>query len=91
MCYSGAEGTVRPGVCAGAEQAPARCAVAPGDGQVPATVGDLRGLAAVEGGRRPPKAAPRQKTLAHAAERRAAPEVNTRIRPTPRRILLGTG
>lgn len=51
MCYSGAEGTVERGVCAGAEQTPVRCGVAPGDSQVSAAVGDLRGLAAVEGGR----------------------------------------
>lgn len=51
MCYSGAEGTVKRRVRAGAEQAPARCGVAPGDGRVSATAGDLRGLAAVEGGR----------------------------------------
>lgn len=38
----------------------------------------------MEGRRRPPKAAPRQKTLAYAAERRAAPEVNTQIRADAR-------
>lgn len=37
-------------MCASAEQAMARCAVAPGDSQVSATDEDLRGLVGVEGG-----------------------------------------
>lgn len=78
MYFSGAERTVRQSVCASAEQARVRCSVAPGDRQVSATVEDLWGLTAVVGGRWPHKAAPRQKTLAHAAEKRAAPEVNPR-------------
>lgn len=78
LCCCVAEGSVGRSVRAGAVQAAVRRAVAPGDGQVSATAEGLRGLAAVEGGRRPRKAAPRQKALAHAAERRAAPEVNAR-------------
>lgn len=39
--YSDAEGTIRRGVCASAEQAMVRCSVAPGDGQVSATDEDL--------------------------------------------------
>lgn len=78
LYYSDAEGTIRWSVCASAEQAMARCTVAPGDSQVSAAGEDLWGLVGVEGGRWPHKAASRQKTLAYAAERRAAPEVNIR-------------